>query len=93
MQGHIDDEETRAKGVEGTLQDNIDAEEARAKAAEKQNADDIDAIEAKIPSGATSENPLTTKEYVDDSIATASATFRGTYNLVSDLHLTVDASH
>jgi hypothetical protein len=92
LQGNIDAEETRAQGAEGTLQDNIDAEETRAKAAEKQNADDIDAIEEKIPSGASSSNKLTTEEYVADAVATATATFRGTYNLVSDLHLNVNAT-
>ena len=93
LQGNINDEETRAKGVEGTLQDNIDAEETRAKAAEKQNADDIDALEAVVPTGASSENKLATESFVNDSVATATATFRGTYNLVSDLHLTLEATH
>ena len=92
LQGNIDAEATRAQGAEGTLQDNIDAEETRAKAAEKQNADDIDAIEEKIPSGASSLNKLATEEYVADAVATATATFRGTYNLVSDLHLNVTAT-
>lgn len=50
----------RAELAEQTLDGKIDAEEERAKAAEKQNADDIDAIEEKIPSGASSENKLTT---------------------------------
>lgn len=92
LQGNIDIEERDRKAADLTLQGNIDAEELRAKAAEKQNADDIDALEEKVPSGASSSNKLATESYVDDSVATATATFRGTYNLVSDLHLTVDAT-
>ena len=93
LQDNIDAEETRAEGAELTLQGNIDAEETRAKAAEKQNADDIDAIEEKIPSGASSSNKLATEEYVNDSVATATATFRGTYNVVTDLSLLPSATH
>ena len=92
LQGNIDIEERDRKAADLTLQGNIDAEELRAKAAEKQNADDIDALEEKVPSGASSSNKLATESYVDDSVATATATFRGTYNLVSDLNLTVDAT-
>jgi len=86
-------EETQAREqADQTLQQHIDSEEARAKAAEKQNADDIDAIEAKIPVAATSQNQLADKQFVNQSIQTATAVFRGTYNLVSDLHLEVGAS-
>ena len=92
LQGGIDAEELARQQADQALQGNIDAEEIRAKAAEKQNADDIDVIEGKIPSDASSENKLATKDYVDDSVATSTATFRGTYNLVSDLHLTPDAT-
>lgn len=53
----------------------------------------LEAVEGKIPSGASSENPLTDKQYVDDSIASASAIFRGTYNEMTDLELTTDATH
>ena len=67
-------------------------EETRAKAAEKANADDIDVIEGKIPAAASPSNQLADKAFVNSSIATATATYRGTYNLVSDLSLTVDAT-
>jgi hypothetical protein len=53
----------------------------------------LESVEGKIPAGASEENPLTDKQYVDDSIASASATFRGTYNEVTDLELTTDATH
>jgi hypothetical protein len=97
-------EETEAReSADQTLQQHIDAEETRAKAAEKQNADDIDAEEAariaadnaineKIPAAASAQNQLADKQFVNQSIQTATAVFRGTYNLVSDLHLEVGAT-
>ena len=71
----------------------VSAEETRARAAEEANASDIDAIEGKIPVAATTENQLADKAFVNSSVATATATFRGTYNLVTDLQLTTDATH
>ena len=93
MQTDLTAEVDRAELAEQTLQGNIDIEEARAKAAEKQNADNIDVIEEKIPAAASSENQLADKAFVNSSIATATATYRGAYNLVSDLSLAVDATH
>ena len=96
LQGNIDAEQAARIA-------DVDAEETRAKAAEKQNADDIDAeeaariaadnaINAKIPAAASAQNQLADKQFVNQSIQTATAVFRGTYNLVSDLHLEVGAS-
>ena len=107
LQGNIDAEELARQNADQTLQGNIDAEETRAKAAEKQNADDIDAlegrmdtaeddidtIEGKIPAAASSSNKLVDEQKMNSSIATATATYRGAYNLVSDLGLTVSATH
>lgn len=53
----------------------------------------IGAITALIPSQASAQNQLADKNFVNSSIATATATFRGTYNLVSDLGLTIQATH
>lgn len=92
-QSDVSDEESARQQADQALQGNIDAEELRAKAAEKQNADDIDAIEEKIPSGASSSDKLATESYVNDKVATDSATFRGTFNLVSDLGLVPSATH
>ena len=74
--------------VDGLISD----EEERAKAAEKANADDIEGIEEKIPSGASSQNKLVDQQTMNSSIATATATYRGAYNLVSDLELTTAAT-
>lgn len=45
-----------------------------------------------IPSQASSSNKLADKAFVNSSISTATATYRGGYNLVSDLSLTVSAT-
>ena len=99
LQGNIDAEERDRKAADVTLQQNIDTvsgtlttEETRAKAAEKANADDIDAINDKIPAAASDQNQLADKQFVNSSISTATATYRGSYNLVSDLELTIAAT-
>ena len=99
LQGNIDIEERDRKAADVTLQQNIDTvsgnlttEETRAKAAEKANADDIDAIDGKIPAAASDQNQLADKQFVNSSIQTATAEFKGTFNEVSDLHLTVSAT-
>ncbi len=56
------------------------------------NESDIDAIEAKIPTQASSSNQLADKDFVNSSIATNTAVFRGTFNVVSDLGLTTSAT-
>ena len=48
---------------------------------------------AAVPSAATAQNPLVDTATMNSSIATNTATFRGTYNLVSDLSLTTAATH
>ena len=48
-------------------------------------------INALIPSQASTSNQLADKAFVNSSIATSTATFRGTFNLVIDLGLTTDA--
>ena len=50
-------------------------------------------IWALIPAQANVNNQLADKKFVNDSINTATATFRGTYNLVSDLNLSLSATH
>ena len=88
----IDAEESARRLADTALQGGIDDEELRAKAAEQANATDIDAIELKIPAAASSQNQLADKQFVNSTVATNTATYRGSYNLVSDLSLTVDAT-
>lgn len=53
----------------------------------------IAAINSKIPSQATPDNQLADKNFVNSSISTETATFRGTYNEVTDLNLAPEATH
>ena len=92
LQQNINAEALARQQADNTLQGNIDTEELRAKAAEQQNATDIDAIEAKIPAAASAQNKLVDEQKMNSSIATATATYRGSYNLVTDLHLTISAT-
>ena len=52
----------------------------------------LDKIDAAFPSGASAQNELADKDFVNSSVATNTATFRGTYNLVNDLGLTIAAT-
>ena len=54
---------------------------------------EISGINELIPAQATTDNQLADKAFVNSSIATETATFRGTYNEVSDLGLTTAATH
>ena len=49
-------------------------------------------IQALIPSEASESNQLADKNFVNSTVATNTATHRGTYNLVSDLGLTISAT-
>ena len=53
---------------------------------------DVSAIEDLIPAEATSSNQLADKSFVNSSIATNTANFLGTYNIVTDLQLTTSAT-
>ena len=62
-------------------------------AADKLLSDAIEAILLLIPSAASALNKLVDMQTMNSSIATATATFRGTYNVVSDLELAYNATH
>ena len=49
-------------------------------------------VTALIPAQASTSNQLADKDFVNSSIATATATYQGSYNLVSDLGLTTAAT-
>lgn len=51
----------------------------------KANQSEVNAIQAKIPSAASSSNQLADKAFVNSSIETATATFRGTYTTLEAL--------
>ena len=92
LQQNINAEASAREQADTTLQGNIATEEVRARAAEQRNATDIDAIEAKIPAAASAQNKLVDEQKMNSSIATETATYRGSYNLVTDLHLTISAT-
>ena len=52
----------------------------------------IEAIAQIVPEQASSENQLADKAFVNSSIQTNTASFKGTYNLVNDLSLTTSAT-
>lgn len=54
---------------------------------------DIDAIKAKIPSAASSSNQLADKAFVNSSIATNTATFKGTFNSLAELQAVTGATN
>ena len=63
----------------------IAAEKTRAEGAEQALQTAIDIINGKIPAQATTQNQLADKNFVNSSISTATADFKGTYNSLQDL--------
>jgi len=63
----------------------LGTETSRAQGVEGGLRTDVDAINAKIPSAAAANNQLADKAFVNSSISTAGATFRGTYTSLADL--------
>ena len=55
-----------------------------------QKADDTAEL---VPAQASPSNQLADKDFVNSTVSTATATFRGTYNLITDLSLTTSATH
>lgn len=74
LQSKIDDEKTSRETADASLSQRIDGNVLR-----------IEAIESKIPNDATADNQLADKDFVNSSIATNTATFRGTYESVEKL--------
>lgn len=74
------------------LDDAIGDEQRRAEQAEQTLGGAISGIESKIPEQASEQNQLADKNFVNSSISTATAIYRGAYNLVSDLGLTTSAT-
>lgn len=103
LNSRIDGESSRAiaaeKALDGKLtqevQDRIAGDNdlnARISTLETDIDARIDGIEEKIPSQASAQNQLADKEFVNSSIATNTATFRGTYNIVTDFGLSINAT-
>ena len=85
LQDNINAEKTRATTAEATLTKNINTESDERKAADTALGTRVASIEDKIPAQATAENKLADKDFVNSSIATATATFRGTFDTLEAL--------
>jgi hypothetical protein len=71
--------------ADAALGDRIDAETAERKSADAALDGRVTAVEAKIPAQASAENQLADKAFVNSSISTATATFRGTFESLEAL--------
>ena len=71
----------------------VGGEETRAKAAEKALSDALALIEAVIPSAASASNQLADKNFVNSSIATNTATFKGTFDSLAELEEVTGATN
>lgn len=78
-------EETARKATDATLQANINTEESERKAADTALGTRVASIEDKIPAQSSTENKLADKDFVNSSIATSTATFRGTFDTLEAL--------
>lgn len=92
LQGNIDSEmQARQQAdsvLDGKIGQNTQAianEQTRAEGAEQALQTAIDIINGKIPAQATTSNQLADKEFVNSSISTATADFKGTYNSLQEL--------
>jgi len=81
--------------IEGNIEDQTDLDNILAGLDNDITAveGDVDDIQELIPVQATPQNQLADKDFVNSSIATSTATFRETYNVVIDLHLSTSATH
>ena len=77
----------------GGIRESVSDEKDRAELAENELNDRISNIDDLIPSQASEQNKLADKDFVNSSIATNTAYFKGTYNVVSDLGLAINATH
>ena len=82
---NLNTEKERAIAAEFALDTKISNEIANRESGDNFLKSQIDEINAKIPEQASSTNQLADKDFVNSSISTSTATFRGTYNSVDDL--------
>ena len=85
LQTAINNEAQAREQADQTLDGKIAAEKTRAEGAEGALQTAIDIINGKIPAQATAQNQLADKNFVNSSISTATADFKGTYNSLQDL--------
>jgi hypothetical protein len=88
----VEAEKNRAQSAESALDTKIEEEIARSTTVDDSHSKGIKAINEKIPTEASKDNQLADKAFVNSSIATATADFKGTYNLINDLKLPINAT-
>lgn len=88
----ISSESNRAQSVESALDTKIEQEITRSTTVDDSHSEGIKAINEKIPAEASKDNQLADKAFVNSSISTATADFKGTYNLINDLKLPINAT-
>lgn len=84
----IASEEDAREQADTSLQGNITAEKTAREAADTALGTRVTNIEDKIPAQASTENKLADKGFVNSSIATSTATFRGTFETLEALKAT-----
>lgn len=85
-------EKNRALNAENVINTKLDQEIARSTTVDESHSKGIKDINDKIPAEASKDNQLADKAFVNSSISTATADFKGTYNLINDLKLPIDAT-
>lgn len=85
-------EKNRAMNAESALDTKIEEEITRSTTVDESHSKGIKDINDKIPAEASESNQLADKAFVNSSISTATADFKGTYNLINDLQLPIDAT-
>ena len=85
LQVDIDNERSRAKGVESEIKNSVSAEISRATGVESGLDTRISGIEGKIPNQASASNQLADKDFVNSSINSSAAFYRGSFNTKADL--------
>lgn len=85
-------EKNRAQSAESALDTKIEGEITRSTTVDESHSKGIKDINDKIPAEASKDNQLADKAFVNSSISTATADFKGTYNLINDLGLPIDAT-
>ena len=85
LNSSINTEKERAIAAESSLDTKISNEITNRESGDNFLKSQINEINAKIPEQASSTNQLADKDFVNSSISTSTATFRGTYNSIDDL--------
>lgn len=85
LQNNINTETSERQSADSTLQSNIEAEATARTTADADLQSKIDTINSKIPTQASSTNQLADKNFVNSSIQTSTADFKGSWETYADI--------